>query len=187
MRARYFTTAVTSALLVVAAPSIADHNSKNGEGTANMPNDIHNTRVDTLETNDNEAFRDFVQYGEGSKTVNRFESEETQPNQANERQGQANATANRGESPARNQSGVNTQTGNQSGVNTQTRNQDRARFDSGARNRDRAQANTGSGNEGRARVETRTRLQPGAADRPRRDASARSTRNRDKSSRGRNK
>ena len=177
MRARYFTTAVTSALLVMAAPSIADHNSKNGEGTANMPNDIHNTRVDTLETNDNEAFRDFVQYGEGSTTVNRFESEETQPNQANERQGQANATANRGESPAR----------NQSGVNTQTRNQDRARFDSGAKNRDRAQANTGSRNEGQARVETRTRLKTGADDRPRRDASARSTRDRDRSSRGRNK
>lgn len=166
MRTRYLTTVITSAFLAAAAPSIADHNSKNGEGTANMPNDIHNTRVETLETNDNEAFRDFVKYGEGSTTVNRFESEETQPNQANERQGEAKATANRGESPA----------GNQSGVDTPMRKQDRARFD-----------DSGSGNKERARVETRTRLQPGAADRPRRDASARSTRNRDRGSRGRNK
>lgn len=169
MRTRYFTTVVTSAFLAAAAPSIADHNSKNGEGTANMPNDIHNTRVETLETNDNEAFRDFVKYGEGSTTVNRFESEETQPNQANERQGQANANANanRGESPA----------GNQSGVNSQTRTQDRARIDT----------DTVTRNQDRARAETRTRMQPGAADRPRRDASARSTRNRDRSSRGRNR
>ena len=166
MRTRYLTTVITSAFLAAAAPSIADHNSKNGEGTANMPNDIHNTRVETLETNDSEAFRDFVKYGEGSTTVNRFESEETQPNQANERQGEEKGTANRGESPA----------GNQSGVNSQTRKQDRARFD-----------DSGSGNKERARVETRTRLQPGAADRPRRDASARSTRNRDRSSRGRNR
>ena len=93
MRTRYLTTVITSAFLAAAAPSLADHNSKNGEGTANMPNDIHNTRVDTLETNDNEAFRDFVKYGEGSTTVNRFESEETQPNQANERQGEEKGTS----------------------------------------------------------------------------------------------
>jgi wobble nucleotide-excising tRNase len=35
-----------------------------------MPNDIHNTRVETLESNDNEAFRDFVKYGEGAESVN---------------------------------------------------------------------------------------------------------------------
>lgn len=167
MRTQTFTSVLAATVLAVAAPSFADHNSKNGEGTANMPNDIHNTRVDTLETNDNEAFRDFVKYGEGSTTVNRFESDETQPNQANERQGEANATANRGESPA----------GNQSRVNSQTRSQDRARIDT----------STDTRNHDRARVETRTRLQPGAADRPRRDPDARSTRNRDRSDRGRNR
>lgn len=151
MRKRCFTTVVTSALLVVAAPSIADHNSKNGEGTANMPNDIHNTRVETLATNDNETFRDFVKYGEGSKTVNRFESEETLPNQANERQGKANAAMNKGQTPAKNQT----------------------RADAQARN------------QGKARIEARTRVQPRASDRPRRDPSARSVRNRDKSSRRR--
>lgn len=119
MRKRYITTVVTSAFLAAASPTIADHNSKNGEGTANMPNDIHNTRVETLETNDNEAFRDFVKYGEGSQTVNRFDSDETQPNQANERQGEANAAMSKGESPDR----------SQDRVETGTRNQDRARVE----------------------------------------------------------
>jgi hypothetical protein len=153
MRAQTFTIAFASAVLLVAVPSLADHNSKNGEGTANMPNDIHNTRVETLETNDNETFQDFVRYGEGSTSVNRFESEETQPSQANARQGEANAAIRKGESPAQNQNRTETNTGRQD----------------------------------RARVESRTRLEPGAADRPRRDSSARSTRSRDKGSRGRKK
>jgi len=50
---------------------LADHNSKWGEGWANMPNDIHNTRIDTR--GDNDAFRDFVRYGNGADSVNRFE------------------------------------------------------------------------------------------------------------------
>ena len=82
MSTKLFTTAIASAFLIAAAPGVADHNSKNGEGTANMPNDIHNTRVETLESNDSETFREFVRYGEGSTTVNRFESEDTQPRQA---------------------------------------------------------------------------------------------------------
>lgn len=49
----------------------ADHNSKWGEGWANMPNDIHNTRIDTLD-GDNSAFTDFVKYGNGADSVNRF-------------------------------------------------------------------------------------------------------------------
>jgi len=65
-----------SSLAGAAGPALADHNSKNGEGWANMPNDIHNTRIETRENDDNEAFRDFVKYGEGSKTVNRFETED---------------------------------------------------------------------------------------------------------------
>ncbi len=147
MRTQTFTTVLAATVLAVAAPSFADHNSKNGEGTANMPNDIHNTRVDTLETNDNEAFRDFVKYGEGSTTVNRFESDETQPNQANERQGEANAAMNKGASPTKNQNRVETSTRNQDRARVETRTRlqpgaaDRPRRDPDARstrNRDRS-------------------------------------------------
>lgn len=49
---------------------LADHNSVWGEGWARMPNDIHNTRIDTL--GDNTAFRDFVRYGNGADSTNRF-------------------------------------------------------------------------------------------------------------------
>lgn len=56
-----------------AAQAMADHNSKNGEGWALMPNDIHNMRIDTRESDDLEEFQDFVQYGSGSDSVNRFE------------------------------------------------------------------------------------------------------------------
>lgn len=52
----------------------ADHMSPWGPGWANMPNDIHNTRLDLRD--DNDAFRDFVQYGEGADTTNRFLIEE---------------------------------------------------------------------------------------------------------------
>lgn len=61
-----------SALLTTAH---ADHMSPWGPGWANMPNDIHNTRLDLRD--DNDAFRDFVQYGEGADTTNRFLTEET--------------------------------------------------------------------------------------------------------------
>jgi hypothetical protein len=40
-----------------------------------MPNDIHNTRFDLRD--DNDEFRDFIQYGEGADTTNRFLIEET--------------------------------------------------------------------------------------------------------------
>ena len=49
----------------------ADHNSKWGEGWANMPNDVHNTRIDTKD-GDNAVFTDFVKYGNGADSVNRF-------------------------------------------------------------------------------------------------------------------
>lgn len=58
----------SAALLPLAAS--ADHNSKWGEGWANMPNDIHNTRIDTR--GDNTAFRDFVRNGNGADSVNRY-------------------------------------------------------------------------------------------------------------------
>lgn len=56
------------------SPAHADHMSPWGEGWANMPNDIHNTRLDLRD--DNDAFRDFVQYGEGADTTNRWLTDE---------------------------------------------------------------------------------------------------------------
>jgi hypothetical protein len=64
---------LASAALVFSAQAIADHNSKWGEGWANMPNDIHNTRIDTRESGDNEAFKEFVKQGNGADSVNRFD------------------------------------------------------------------------------------------------------------------
>ncbi len=64
------------ALLAVASFSSvqADHNSVWGEGWAQMPNDIHNTRLDT---DDNDDFIDFVSQGSGSESVNRFLVDDT--------------------------------------------------------------------------------------------------------------
>lgn len=61
---------LTAGLLMLSAGVVADHNSPMGEGWANMPNDVHNTRVETR--GDNQAFRDFVKQGNGAATVNRF-------------------------------------------------------------------------------------------------------------------
>ena len=60
-------------LMFTSAPVVmADHNSPYGAGWANMPNDIHNTRLDTRDVPDgDEEFRDFVQYGDGADVVNR--------------------------------------------------------------------------------------------------------------------
>jgi hypothetical protein len=63
--------AVTALAVLTTAPvAYADHNSPWGEGWANMPNDIHNTRLDTRD--DNETFIDFVRQGAGAESVNRF-------------------------------------------------------------------------------------------------------------------
>ena len=51
----------------------ADHASIWGEGTANMPNDIHNTRLE----DDNETFLDLVQGGGGADSVNRYDDDST--------------------------------------------------------------------------------------------------------------
>jgi len=82
---------ISSAVAVAlgASQAFADHNSVNGEGWANMPNDIHNTRVETLENNDNEAFRDFVKNGEGSESVNRFDSDDTTAKREKAQKGEA--------------------------------------------------------------------------------------------------
>lgn len=121
MRKQVLTTAIASAALIAAGTSVADHNSVSGEGTANMPNDIHNTRVETLEANDSEAFRDFVRYGEGSKTVNRFASDETEPNKAVEQKGNAQQKQSMGEEQPMNKNKVETQTNNQDRTRVETR------------------------------------------------------------------
>ena len=65
---------ILSVLGIFAAPAVlADHNSPHGAGWARMPNDIHNTRIDTQ--GDNTAFRDFVRYGNGASSTNRFLSD----------------------------------------------------------------------------------------------------------------
>ena len=70
MKAQALAIGVAAIVALGVSPVLADHNSVNEEGWANMPNDIHNERVRTLEEGDNEAFREFVKYGEGSETDN---------------------------------------------------------------------------------------------------------------------
>lgn len=70
MQKRYIAATIISVTLSGAA--LADHNSRWGEGWAKMPNDIHNTRVETRR--DNTTFRDFVRQGAGADSINRFES-----------------------------------------------------------------------------------------------------------------
>lgn len=60
--------------LLTASFAQADHNSYWGEGTANMPNDIHNMRIDTLDE-DTSEFLDFVRIGSGADSDNRFISD----------------------------------------------------------------------------------------------------------------
>ncbi|HDP89184.1 MAG TPA: hypothetical protein ENN42_04400 [Thioalkalivibrio sp.] len=63
--------AILLASVFASTAAMADHNSIWGEGHANMPNDIHNTRIDTL-GDDSDAFIAFVQYGAAADSVNRF-------------------------------------------------------------------------------------------------------------------
>lgn len=69
---------------LVAVPAMADHNSVWGAGTANMPNDIHNARIEGT-TSDGTVIDDwtaFVSKGAGAETVNRYLDEaETLPSQ----------------------------------------------------------------------------------------------------------
>lgn len=65
-------TTLALASMLISLPAMADHNSPMGEGWANMPNDVHNTRIDTREEDDNDAFIDFVYQGAGADSVNRF-------------------------------------------------------------------------------------------------------------------
>ena len=107
--------------LAASSAALADHNSKNGEGWANMPNDIHNTRIETREADDNEAFRDFVKYGEGSTSENRFESDETVPAQAKKQQGKAEQVQNKSASQSQNRNKVATGVKSQDRTRTETR------------------------------------------------------------------
>jgi len=68
---------ITALLGGLAAPAFADHNSPHGAGWANMPNDIHNTRIDTRVADDYQSFIDFVKYGMGADSVNRFLTDTT--------------------------------------------------------------------------------------------------------------
>ena len=68
---------LSTAMIFGAANAHADHNSKFGAGTAKMPNDIHNMRVMTKEIGNNELFRDFVKYGNGARSINRYSTEST--------------------------------------------------------------------------------------------------------------
>ncbi len=55
--------------LVSASSAYADHNSIWGAGSANMPNDIHNSAIE----DDQDVFLDLVQYGDGADSVNRYD------------------------------------------------------------------------------------------------------------------
>jgi len=70
MKSKVLSSLLVAAGILTTSAVYADHNSVWGEGWANMPNDVHNTRIDTL--GDNDAFLDFVQYGDGADSVNRF-------------------------------------------------------------------------------------------------------------------
>lgn len=54
----------------------ADHNSPWGEGWASMPNDIHNTRIDTMDE-DTDEFIDFVRMGSGASSDNSLLADST--------------------------------------------------------------------------------------------------------------
>lgn len=55
--------------LFAASSAYADHNSVWGAGSANMPNDIHNSAIE----DDQDVFMDLVQYGDGADSVNRYD------------------------------------------------------------------------------------------------------------------
>ena len=114
---------VVAGLLAVSGSANADHNSKNGEGWANMPNDIHNTRVETLGNDDADAFRDFVRYGEGADSVNRFGTDDTKDARASGRQANARAAGQRAKSGTTGQgaTGAKADSGNRSRVSTRSR------------------------------------------------------------------
>ena len=133
---------LTTALSLILSSSqvLADHNSKNGEGWANMPNDIHNMRVETLDNNDNEAFRDFVKFGGGADSENRFDTEDARPEPATGQKGneRTSRTEGRPESTKRNDAARNNSTGDK-GLD-----RIRSRFESATSTRSQLYRSTGS-------------------------------------------
>ena len=65
-------TCVTGGMLATSI-AYADHASPMGAGWANMPNDIHNTRLEDTQ----EEFMDLVRYGGGADSVNRYDDDTT--------------------------------------------------------------------------------------------------------------
>jgi len=91
--------ALTLAAVLLGGTASADHNSRWGEGWANMPNDIHNTRIETR--GDSAAFRDLVRYGNGADSDNRFSTSEAtdrQQGSSNTRRSRTPATQGRSSS-----------------------------------------------------------------------------------------
>ena len=127
------TVAVVTGLLTAAGPALADHNSKNGEGWANMPNDIHNTRIETRENDDNDAFRDFVKYGEGSTSVNRFDTDDPRSGRSAESKGEAVAAGSQ-RGPASDKRSAEPMN---AAASDKSRRQTRSRFESAAPARSR--------------------------------------------------
>jgi hypothetical protein len=64
-------------MLASAPVAMADHMSPDGIGTAGMPNDIHNTRLDVrLSDAPNACFTDLVQQGDLTDVDNRCDSDD---------------------------------------------------------------------------------------------------------------
>jgi len=75
-------TVVTSALFATvigfaSSAAFADHNGAKGAGWANMPNDIHNARIEGTTADGTEItdWSAFVSKGAGADTVNRYDDD----------------------------------------------------------------------------------------------------------------
>ena len=79
MKSRRFKHTLLAGLtsLSAASPAFADHMSIWGEGWANMPNEIHNLRIEYKD--DNEAFLSEIQYGDGAVTGGGSNSDNMEP------------------------------------------------------------------------------------------------------------
>lgn len=161
MKARYLAVGVATAIAFGASPVLADHNSKNGEGWANMPNDIHNTRIETRESGDNEAFRDFVKYGDGADSVNRFASDDTTAPGVQAQNGNGDAA----KVQAKQMDGTKTQTMQMDGTRTQTRQmggvETKTQQMGGVETQTRTQLKDGTGTN--SRVKEQRRIRPDSA------------------------
>ncbi|MCU7845046.1 MAG: hypothetical protein KZQ93_14550 [Candidatus Thiodiazotropha sp. (ex Monitilora ramsayi)] len=79
MKSRLFKHTLLAGLISLSASSLAfaDHMSIWGEGWANMPNEIHNLRIEYKD--DNETFLSEIQYGAGAVTGGGSNSDNTEP------------------------------------------------------------------------------------------------------------